>query len=342
MVGATGNVGTSVLRALVADPKIEFVRAIARRLPRDECPKTEFCRADVASDALEPLFRGMDAVIHLAWRLQSAHKPAELERSNVVGSGRVFDAVAASGVPTLVYASSIGAYAPGPKDQPVTESWPIGGIPSSLYSMQKARVEHLLDAFEAKRSEVRVVRMRPALIFKRGAGTEIRRLFAGPWVPRFLFNQHFLRVMPYHPRLCFQAVHSFDVGEAYRLALTSEARGAFNLASAPVLNSPLLAQALGARLVPMSASMLRGLADVTWRLRLQHTDAGWVDLCLQSPLIDTGRATQILGWKPQHSGLDALLELLDGIRDGAGMATPPLAPPGKIHTYTRRGSLRTE
>ena len=30
---------------------------------------------------------------------------------------------------------------------------------------------------------MRVVRLRPGLIFKREAATEIRRLFAGPWLP---------------------------------------------------------------------------------------------------------------------------------------------------------------
>lgn len=334
IVGATGNVGTSVLRALSQDPRVESVRGIARRLPRAHFPKTEFRSADVSTDPLEPLFRGMDAVIHLAWRIQSAHQPTELERTNVLGSQRVFEAVAATRVPALIYGSSIGAYSAGPKDQRVAESWPTNGIPSSLYSTQKARVERLLDATEACHPELRVVRIRPSLIFKRAAATEIRRLFAAPWVPRWLFERRLLRFVPYHPRLCFQALHSFDVGEAYRLALAPRARGAFNIATSTPLTPALLAQAFNARLVPLSASTLRGLADVSWRLRLQHSDPGWVDLCLQSPLVDASRATRVLGWKARYSGLEALFELLDGIRDGAGLGTPPLAPPGKIQAST--------
>ncbi len=337
VVGATGNVGTSILRALVADPNVEFVRGIARRLPRLEFAKTEFRAADVGVDPLEHLFEGMDAVIHVAWRIQSAHEPEELERANVLGSQRVFAAVAAAGVPSLLYSSSIGAYSPGPKDQKVDEHWPTDGIPSSLYSMQKVRVERALDDFEAAHPSIRCVRMRPALIFKRDAATEIRRLFVGPWVPRFLFARKLLKVIPYHPRFCFQAVHSFDVGEAFRLALAPNIRGAFNLASQPVMNSSVLAAAFGARLVPTSAAVMHGLAAATWRLRLQHSDPGWVDLCLQSPLVDPTRAHAELGWKPAHSGLDALMELLDGIRDGAGIETPPLSPPWRIAGNTRGG-----
>jgi nucleoside-diphosphate-sugar epimerase len=132
--------------------------------------------------------------------------------------------------------------------------------------------------------------------------------------------------VPYHARLRFQSVHSFDVGEAFRLALAPHARGAFNLASSPVLSSAVLAAALHARLVPMSAGLLRGLAALTWRLRLQNSEPGWVDLGLGSPLVDAARAHKVLGWTPEHSGLDNLMELLDGMRDGAGLATPPLAP----------------
>ena len=66
----------------------------------------------------------------------------------------MFDAVAAANVPTLLYASSIGAYRSGPKDHAVDESWPTEGIPTSLYSRQKAKVERRLDGFEAKRPQI--------------------------------------------------------------------------------------------------------------------------------------------------------------------------------------------
>ena len=185
--------------------------------------------------------------------------------------------------------------------------------------------------------------MRPALIFKRDAATEIRRLFAGTWWPRVLFSKPLLKVVPYHPRFKFQSVHSLDVGEAFRLALKQDVRGAFNLAADPVLSSPLIAAVLEARQVPVSHALLRGLAGVSWRLRLQQSDPGWVDLCLGSPLVDATRAQTVLGWKPSRSSVDALRELLQGIRDGAGIGTPPLAPPFKARASTRASlaSLKT-
>src|ERR1700709_731603 len=98
-------------------------------------------QADVTATPLAPIFEGADAVVHLAWAIQPSHDEPTMERINVHGSERVFAAVAAAGVPRLVYASSVGAYSPGPKDRQVGESWPTGGIPSSAYSRHKARVE---------------------------------------------------------------------------------------------------------------------------------------------------------------------------------------------------------
>src|SRR4051812_13626162 len=123
VVGASGNVGTSVLRALAADDGVDSIVGVARRLPRLPAPKTEWKLADISRDDLLPVFRGADAVIHLAWLIQPSRDEATLRATNVEGSRRVFEAVAAAGVPSLVYASSVGAYSPGPKDRAVGEDW---------------------------------------------------------------------------------------------------------------------------------------------------------------------------------------------------------------------------
>src|SRR5205807_1176654 len=82
-------------------------------------------------------------------------------------SERVFAAVAAAGVRALVYSSSVGAYSPGPKDHAVDESWPTDGIATSFYARHKAAVERSLDRLERDQPALRVVRLRPGLVFKR-------------------------------------------------------------------------------------------------------------------------------------------------------------------------------
>ena len=329
VVGASGNVGTSVLRALSSEPAVDSVLGIARRIPKQSFPKTEWRQADIARSALRPLFQGADAVVHLAWLIQPARNKQLLHEVNVEGSARVFRAAAASGVTTVVYASSIGAYAPGPKDRAVDESWPTTGIQSSFYARHKAEVERLLDRFEDEHPGIRVVRLRPGLIFKREAASGIRRLFAGPLLPNFLLRRQLIPVVPAHERLVFQAVHSYDAGEAYRLALVNEgARGAYNIAADPVLDPDELARALEARKLRVPRALLRGGATLSYGLRLQPSEPGWVDMALAIPVMDTTRARTELGWQPRRTSTEALLDLLEGMREGAGLDTPPLEPGG--------------
>ena len=326
VTGASGNVGTSVVRALSDDPAVESILGLARRRPALAVPKVEWATADVSRSDLHPLFRGADAVVHLAWLIQPSRDEATTYATNVDGSERVFRAVAEEGVPSLVYASSVGAYSPGPKDRRVDESWPTGGIATSFYSRHKAEVERRLDLFEREGTSTRVVRLRPGLIFAREAASGIRRLFAGPFLPSFLVRPGLIPVVPALANLRFQAVHSHDVAQAYRLAVTGTAHGAFNVAAEPVLDPPELGRLLGARPVPVPPSVLRGAASATWRLRLQPTSPGWLDMALGVPLMDTTRAHDELGWRPRRTGGEALLELMDGMRERAGLDTPPLAP----------------
>jgi UDP-glucose 4-epimerase len=324
VTGATGNVGTSVLSALARDPAVEEIVGLARRLPRWGNPRTHWVQADVVSSPLEDVFAGADVVIHLAWLIQPSRDAAMLRAVNVDGSRRVFEAAARAGVGALVHASSIGVYSPGPDARPVDESWPRDGIATSFYSRHKAEAERLLDAFEDR---MRIVRLRPALIFKREAAAEIRRYFIGPLLPSPLVHPRLIPLLPLPDHLVLQAVHSYDVGEAYRLAATrDDARGAYNIAADPVLDGATLGRLLGARPVRLPARLVRAAADLSWRAGLQPSPPGWLDMGLQGPTMDSRRAREELGWTPRYDAGEALFELLEGLRHSDGLATPPLEP----------------
>src|ERR671938_1530700 len=326
VVGATGNVGTSVLRSLEEEEGVESVLGLARRLPDLTMPKVEWAAADVVDDDLVPHFTGANAVVLLAWLIQPSRDLTKQWMVNVEGSTRVARAAKEAGVSSLLYASSIGAYSPGPKDRRVDESWPTGGVQTSYYSRQKAEVERRLDYFESQNPDVRVVRMRQALVFKSESAEGQRRLFGGPFFPSFLARPQFIRMVPQIEDLRFQVVHSYDVGEAYRLALLRELSGAFNLAAEPVLDAQEMGRILNATPVPVPARLARVGADLSWRLHLQPVSVGWLDMALSLPIMDTTRARTELGWTPQYSAGDTLLDLLRGLREGAGLDTPPLSP----------------
>jgi nucleoside-diphosphate-sugar epimerase len=334
VVGATGNVGTSLLEALARDDTVESVLGLARRRAASTYAKTEFAVADVTRDDLVPHFRGADCVVHLAWLIQPSRDRKVLWGTNVEGSSRVLAAVAAADVPALVVASSIGVYSAGPKER-VDESWPRDGVPTSWYARQKAELERRLDRFEADHP-IRVVRLRPALITKRDSAEEVRRLFVGPFFPSALAKPGRLPVFPHVPGAVVQLLHSLDAGEAYRLAVTRDVRGAFNIAAEPELDGKRIAASIGARAVTVPPGVARAVAAATWRARLQPTSPDWLDLAVGVPLLDCARARDVLGWRPTRDGLETIHELLAGLAARAGGRTPPLRRGGRISEIAAR------
>ena len=333
--GATGNVGSALMRALSAEDRVSSVVGVARRLPSLELHKVTWTVADISSDPLG-FVEDADVVVHLAWRIQPQRDEQEMARTNVEGSRRVFAAVLRHRVPALVYASSVGAYSYGPKLGRVEESWPVDGITTSVYSRQKARVESLLDEIEEKNTSLRLVRLRTSLVFQRAAASEIHRLFLGPMMPWRL--PRFLRFIPKCERLAFQATHADDIADAYRRAVVADVTGPFNIAAEPVLTGDVIASAVEGTALPIPAWLLRGATASAYRLRLLRAEPGWLDMAFNTPLMDTARARSVLGWSPTRTSIEAFQELVAGMGAGAGLSTKPLEPKSghRLHRQSSR------
>ncbi|NBM18540.1 NAD-dependent epimerase/dehydratase family protein [Streptomyces sp. GC420] len=327
VTGATGNVGTSVVRVLGEDPEIASILALARRIPEWTPPRTTWASVDLGADSTEltEYFRGADAVIHLAWLFQPTHRPAVTWRTNVLGSIRVFRAAAEAGVPVLVHASSVGAYSPGPKDRTVDETWPTHGWPEAAYCREKAYLERVLDTFDLEHPGMRVVRMRPAFIFKRESAGEQRRLFAGPLLPTQLLRPSRMPLIPDIPGLRFEAMHTDDAARAYHLAVKKDVRGAFNLAAEPPVDAAVLAELMDARVVRLGLRTARSAVAAAWGMHLVPASPHLLDAVLRLPLMDCAKAREELGWRPERTAIDAIEEFLTGLREGSGMPTAPLA-----------------
>ncbi|MCZ4604896.1 SDR family oxidoreductase [Streptomyces sp. Lzd4kr] len=326
VTGATGNVGTSVVRLLSEDPEVGSVLGLARRIPDWSPPKTDWAAVDLAAERgdLAELFAGATAVIHLAWAFQPTHDPATTWRTNVLGGLHVLEAAAAARVPKLVHASSVGAYSPGPKDHAVDESWPTHGWPDAAYCREKAYLERVLDTFDRAHPRVRVVRMRPAFLFKRESASEQRRIFGGRFLPGPLARPELLPFLPDIPGLRVQALHTDDAATAYLLAVKSDVRGAFNLAADPPVDAALLGEMLGARPFRLPRTAARSAIAAAWGLHLLPASPHLFDAVLRLPLMNCTRARTELGWHPKRTAPEVLEEFFQGLQQGAGAATEPL------------------
>ena len=327
MTGASGNVGTALVRALMSHD--HEVVGVARRPPDEDSPYAaatwhaiDLTDADTGP-RLVSAFTGVDAVVHLAWGFQPTHDIAYLERLDIGGTKSVVAACVAAGIPHLVHQSSLGVYSPAPADdRAVDESWARRGITSSPYSRHKVSAEQLLDAVEVDHPELTVTRTRPSLIGQRSAASALLRYTLPALVPAAGLKR--VPLLPVDGRLRLQFVHADDVATAIRLAVEQQRGGAFNLAGDGVLRVEDLAATLGARHLPLPLPVLRLLADLSWRAHLQQVDVGWLDMGYGVPLLDSTRARVELGWSPQHDAHDVLLETLQGLRDAAHDDTPIL------------------
>jgi nucleoside-diphosphate-sugar epimerase len=109
-----------------------------------------------------------------------------------------------------------------------------------------------------------------------------------------------------------------------RAILDPGARGAYNVAAGPPLDAATVATAYGLDTVRVDPRLARAAMGLAWRLRLQPSPPGWLDLALGVPLMSTARIERELGWTPRHSSLTALEGLLGGIHRTELPATPPL------------------
>jgi len=274
---------------------------------------------------------GADAVIHLAWAIQPNHDRDRLRRTNITGTSRVLAAARAAGVDHVVVASSVGAYSPAHDDNLHNESWPTKGTPSSEYSVDKADLELLLDEHERDHPGVLITRLRPALIFQRDAGSEIMRYFIGRWVPASAFSGH-LPTITWPDSMRIQALHADDVAQAYLAAVRVRPGGALNVAADDVLGGPQIASLLsGGRFQEVPTLAVRAAVSAGWNARALPVSPGWIDMAATIPLMSTARARSELGWAPQHTALSTIAEVLSGMVEGAGTASPPLRPRRGVH-----------
>ncbi|MDI3331566.1 MAG: NAD-dependent epimerase/dehydratase family protein [Micrococcus sp.] len=326
VLGATGNVGTALLHRLQqarAAGEVGSIVGVSRRGPdREGAPfdGVEWHRIDVtdpdAGPRLEQVMRGADAVIDLVWVIRPNRDREFLRRVNVEGNRTVFQAAALAQVPHLVYASSIGAYGKGSKTVPVDESHPTTGTPTSHYGAQKAEVETLLDEFERENPGLLVTRLRPGLIFGAAPAPEIKDYFLGDLVPAklltWLLKAGRLPLLPFPAGIRFQAVYQPDIAEAYWQVTRQRAGGAFNVAAEPVLDAQTIGQLLGARrYLELPVPVFTALAAASYRLRLQPSDPGWVDMAAVVPIMDTTKIRQVTGWSETMTSQQAVRQLLD-------------------------------
>jgi len=155
VTGATGFVGSAVLRALTAQG--ERVRVLVRRssprrnLEGVDCDVVEGDMTDAGG--MEQALRGVRHLYHVAadYRLW-ARDPSELRRANLQGAKAVMEAALAAGVERIVYTSSVATLRAADAATVVDETSPLSESEAiGAYKQSKVAAERLVEQLVAER-----------------------------------------------------------------------------------------------------------------------------------------------------------------------------------------------
>ncbi|MFZ5849610.1 MAG: NAD-dependent epimerase/dehydratase family protein [Actinomycetota bacterium] len=329
VTGPTGEIGIPAVDALEREPEVERIIGMARR-PFDPASygwvKTEYRRGDILDrDAVEELVAEADVVVHLAYVIMGSRSDSRLV--NLDGTRNVFEATAAAERPTrLVYTSSVAAYGYHPDNpQPLTEDVPTRGSKEHYYSQQKAECEGLLEETTAGRG-LEVYVLRPCIV----AGPQATALADSmPWrqvaerlpsvVRTALARVPGMRMVVPDPGNELQLVHHDDVAQAIAAAAVGRGEpGAYNLAADGTVSFGDVVAALGARTVPVPRQAAVLASGVVAKLPWVPSLAEWIHVARVPVLMDTTRAKERLGWRPQHSSAETLTEMATALKRRAG------------------------
>ncbi len=171
VTGASGFLGCALSQRLCEDGR--RVRAMCRT-PTPELlalavrfPTLKIVKADLGdTNALRAACADVVAVFHVAAKAGVWGTRDEYERSNVVGTQNVLDAMRATGVQRLVYTSTPSVVHAGTSLEAIDESAPYATRFSAFYPETKARAERMVLA--ANSASLRTVALRPHLIWGPG------------------------------------------------------------------------------------------------------------------------------------------------------------------------------
>lgn len=324
VTGPTGEIGISAVDALEEEPSVDRILGMARR-PFDPSAhgwrKTEYRQGDILdADAVRDLVERADVVVHLAYLIMGSRE--ESRQINLTGTRNVVEATVGATRPTrLVYTSSVAAYGYHPDNpQPLTEDVPPRGSDEHYYSAQKAECEALLADLTAG-TDLEVFVLRPCIV----AGPRATALADSmPWrqlgdllpdpVRGALSAVPGLRPVIPDPGTPLQLVHHDDVAAAIAASATGAGRpGAYNLAADGTITVSDVAAALGAVAVPVPRQAAVAASEVLARLPWVPAIAEWIHVARTPVVMDTSRARDGLGWKPQYTTEETLAAMASAL-----------------------------
>jgi nucleoside-diphosphate-sugar epimerase len=304
VTGAGGYIGTRLLDALVADPRVERVLGFDVRVTRSSSSrKLLLDQMDVRNSALEARLAGVDVLVHLAFVMDPIRDEAEMRDVNVNGSQNAFKSAARAGVQKIVYTSSAVVYGAHPdNDVPLTEESPLRANLDFSYPAHKLEVEYVVKEVAAEHPELEWAVFRPAIVFGPHVDSAWSRVLEMPVL---------LGVRGYSPPLQF--VHEEDVQRALSWAAVEDVSGYFNLAAPGWLEGDEVMAIVGRKRVDLPEPLAFSVAERMWGLGISEVPAGILHYVMHPWVVSTDKLSEA-GFHARRSNLETLGEVADRAR----------------------------
>jgi nucleoside-diphosphate-sugar epimerase len=309
VTGASGFVGSAVVRLLAADPEFSPIAAVRRAAEMAGAVERVVGDLGPRSDWRDALV-GVDAVVHCAARAhqlddRSPDPVAEFRRINTDGTRRLAQQAAEQGVRRFIFVSSIKvngeATSPG---SPFTEA--DAPAPNDPYGISKLEAERVLGDV-TNTAGMEVVIIRPPLVYGPGVKGNLRRLMG--WiargVPLPLASVRNARSLVALDNLASAIVlalaHPAAAGRTYLISDQQD------LSTPDLIRTIAAGMGLRAPLWPMPVALLRAAGALAGK-------GDEVARLTGSLVVDSGLISRELGWRPPRTPQEGLEQMARSFR----------------------------
>lgn len=296
VTGASGFLGSELIRRMEEDRRYARVLAIDIRKPGLPLTKTQFHKVDLtqptADAAVARILKEQqaDALAHLAFLSGPTHNRTWAHELEAIGTMHVLNACAACGLRKLILSSLTALYGPHPQNPNfLAEDAAPRGIPGSRFFEDKLEAERLTQRFADENPSSVVTVLRNAPILGRRARNYLSRYLALPVVPV---------MMGFDPLL--QLLHEEDAVDALKLCVDADFPGTFNIAGDGVLPLSTILALAGKATVSVPHFLAYPLAKVLWMAQIFDVPPTFLDFMRYLCVADATRSKVALGFRPKH------------------------------------------
>ena len=324
ITGGSGYIGSRLVERLAEREDTERIVIADIRRPASFRPKIAFEQLDVrdferARDLIAA--ERPDCVLHLAFVLNPIHDQEAEYDIDVGGTQNVLRACAEGGVEHVLCTTSATAYGAFPDNPiPITEDWPVRGVPSFPYACHKTEADRLCQLWALEHPDRVMTIVRPCIVFGPNVDNYLVRLWTKqPFQPDFGLDPQPI-----------QFVHEDDLVEALDLLIQGRHGGAFNVAGEGTMTGPETSELIGMKRRRFPLGLYWKLGAAMWALRQSETPPGNLHFAIHPWVVSTDKLRETTGWAPKHTSRETFeitMRARGALPAEPGTAKPELAAP---------------